>query len=106
MQYAFLNFLCAALVPVLGSDVTAGAAGNVHCRLVAVSALRAFPDEFAVFVFDYLNFAGVTTFLAAVALGVEFSVHDVFVDVLEKCHYSRNIVFHVRNFYIADCSTW
>ena len=36
MQHAVLDLLCAALIPELGADITAGAAGNVQLVLVAV----------------------------------------------------------------------
>ena len=52
MQYAVLDLLCAALVPVLGADVAAGSAGYVHFILVGIAALRAFPDQLAVFFGD------------------------------------------------------
>ena len=41
MQHAVADLLGAALVPVLGADVAAGAAGDVHLGLVGVAALRA-----------------------------------------------------------------
>ena len=39
MQHAVADLLGAALVPVLGADVAAGAAGDVHLGLVGVAAL-------------------------------------------------------------------
>ena len=106
MQHALFNFLGSALVPVLGSDIAAGSAGYVHGGLVGVAALRAFPDELSVVVFYNLDFAGVAALLAAVRFCVELGVHDVFVDVLQNCHNSRNVVFHVWNFNIAYGSAW
>ena len=48
MQHAVADFLRPALVPVLGADVAAGSARNVHLRLVGVAALRADPDQLSV----------------------------------------------------------
>ena len=45
MQHAVLDFGGTALVPELGTDVTAGAAGNVQLALVAVMAVRALPHQ-------------------------------------------------------------
>ena len=50
MQNALFDFLRSALIPELGSDIAAGTSGNIHLILVAVSAVRAFPDELAVLV--------------------------------------------------------
>lgn len=36
------------LIPVLRSDVAAGATSDIHLVLVTVVAMRAFPNEFAV----------------------------------------------------------
>ena len=101
MKYSLFDFLGAALVPVLCANVAACSAGYVHCGLVFVAAVRTLPDELVVAVGYDLDFACVTTFLAAVTLGVELGVHDVLVDVFEKCHDGRNVVFHVWNLNIA-----
>ena len=101
MQDSFFYFLGAALVPVLGANVTAGAAGNVHGALVAVAAVVAFPDQLSFAVAYDVYFACVAAFLAVVALGVEFCIHDVVVDVLEQGHYGRYVAFHVGHFHVA-----
>ena len=44
MQHAVLDLLRAALIPELGADITAGAAGDVQLVLVAVAALGALPQ--------------------------------------------------------------
>ena len=91
MKYALLNFLGAPLVPVLGADVAACTASNVHCCLVCISAVRALPDKFLVHIFFDFDFTGVAAFLAEVALCIEFGIHYVVVDVLEQSHYGRLI---------------
>ena len=48
VQHAVADLLGSALVPVLGADVAARPARDVHLRLVGVAALRAGPDELAV----------------------------------------------------------
>ena len=45
MQHAVLDLLGAALIPELGADITAGAAGNVQLVLVPVAALGALPHQ-------------------------------------------------------------
>ena len=105
MQDSFFDFLCATLIPVLRSDVSAGSAGYIHRCLVFVAAVRTLPYELVVAVGHNLYFTSVTAFLAAVRFCVELSVHDVLVDVFEKRHYGRNIIFHVRNFNIAYSSS-
>ena len=56
MQHSILDLGGAALIPELGADVAAGAAGNVHLVLIRVAAVRAAPDELAV-VLDDLDLA-------------------------------------------------
>ena len=51
MQYAVLNFCGTALVPELGADVAAGAAGNVQLVLVTVVVLGERPNQLAVLSF-------------------------------------------------------
>ena len=46
MQHAVLDLLGAALIPELGADITAGAAGNVQLVLVAVAALGVFNSAY------------------------------------------------------------
>ena len=65
MQHSFLNLLRPALVPELRADISARTSCNVHLVLVGVSALRAYPDELAVFFF-YLNLTVVTADLTVV----------------------------------------
>ena len=45
------DLLGSALVPKLGADITAGAAGYVHLALIPVAALGAGPDQLAVGIF-------------------------------------------------------
>ena len=52
MQHAVLDLLRAALIPELGADIAAGAAGNVQLVLVAVAALGALPHQLAVILHD------------------------------------------------------
>ena len=104
MQNALLDFLCTALVPELGSDITAGTAGNIHCVLIGISAARAFPDQLFVFIFNDLDLSVITAFLAVVALGIELCVHDRILDMLHDCKDCRNVVLHVRNLNIGNCT--
>ena len=101
MQHAVLDLLGAALVPELGADVAAGAAGNVELVLVTVMAVRAFPHQLAV-ILDDLDLAVVAAHLAVVALGVELGVHDVLVDELHDADDGREVILHVGHFDIAD----
>ena len=100
MKYALLNFLGAPLVPVLGADVAACTASNVHCCLVCISAVRALPDKFLVHIFFDFDFTGVAAFLTEVALCIEFGIHYVVINKLHNFQNCWNIVLHIRNFYI------
>ena len=69
MQDPVPDFLGSALVPILGADITAGAAGHVHFALVPVAALGAGPDQLAVVLLD-LDLAVIAAVLALVSFGV------------------------------------
>ena len=51
MQHSILDLGGAALIPELGADVAAGAAGDIQLVLVAVVALGALPHQLAVLSF-------------------------------------------------------
>ena len=101
MQHTVANFLRAALVPELGADIAAGAAGHIQLALVTVAALGAFPHQLAV-VLDDLDLAVVAAALAVVGLGVQLGVHDVVVDELQHAHDRLEVVLHIGDFHIAD----
>ena len=103
MKDSVLDFLRSALIPVLRTDVTAGTAGNVHFCLVAVFTARALPNEFPVFFHD-LDFTVETAYLAVIALGVQFRVHDIFIDELHDGKHRRQVVLHIGNFHVRDCT--
>ena len=102
MQHALADLLGAALVPELGADVAAGAAGDAHTGLIAVSADRALPDQLAGIVLDDHDLTVIAAALTVVALGVELGVHNVVVDIFHHSQNSGNVVLHVGNLYIAD----
>ena len=101
MQHAVLDLLGAALVPELGADVAAGAAGHVQLALVTVAALGALPHQLAVVLHD-VDLAVVAADLAVVALGVQLGVHDVVVDELHHLDDRLQVVLHVGHLHVAD----
>lgn len=60
MKHTLFDLLCSALIPELCTDITAGASCDVHLALIAVSAVRTFPNELVVFVASDLNFTVVS----------------------------------------------
>lgn len=95
VRNAVANFFGATLVPELGANVAAGTTSNVKIFLVAVAAMRALPHQFAI-IFHDLDLAVEATFLAVVALGVQFRVHDVVVNVLNHTNNGLQVVLHIR----------
>ena len=89
------------MVPELRADVTTCSAGYIHLVLVAVVTVGAFPYKFAV-AFDDLNFSVVATYLTVVTFGVQFSVHNMVVDILHDAENGGKVVLHVGYFNIAD----
>lgn len=102
MQNSLFDLLRAALVPVLCADVAAGATGHVHGFLVVVAAVRAFPDQLVVLVFNNLNLAGVAAFLAVVGFGVQLGVEDCVVDVTHQRDDRIEVVVHIGHFHVGN----
>ena len=48
MKHSLLNLLSSALVPILCADIATGTSCNVHLCLIAIAAMRTFPNELAV----------------------------------------------------------
>ena len=105
MQHPVPDFLRPSLVPVLGADIPAGTTGDIHLALVLVAAVRAVPDELAVFL-DNLDLAVVAADLAVVAFGVQLGVEDRVLDVLQHGEDGRNVVLHVGDLDVTDGSAW
>ena len=101
MQHSILDLGGAALIPELGADVAAGAAGDIQLVLVAVVTLRALPNQLAVLLHD-LDLAIVAADLAVVTLSVQLGVHDVLIDELHDLDDGLEVVLHVGHLHIAD----
>ena len=96
VKYSFLYLLSTSLIPELRSDISAGAACNVHLILIPVMTLRALPDKLAVIRY-YLYFSVIAAYLTIVTLCVELCVHDVVVDKFHYLNHCVKVVLHVRN---------
>ena len=104
MQNAIPNFLRPPLVPELTTNVAAGSPRHVHFGLIHVTALRAAPHEFSIFLHDF-NLAVPAAALAVVALGVQLGIDDIIVDELDYPQHRFQVVLHVGNLDVADGST-
>ena len=105
MQYTLFNFLSSALIPELRADVSAGAARDIHFVLIGVSAVRTFPNEFSVGVLFNFDLAVISADVAEVALCIKLRIHYMIIDKFHYRNYSVNIVLHIRNFNIRNCSS-
>ena len=105
MKDSVLYLLGSALIPVLSTDVSAGAASNVHLGLVAVLAVGAFPNVLAVLVRDDFYLSVVAAYLAVVALGIELCVHYVIINKFHNAENCIKVVLHIGNFNVGDCAT-
>ena len=54
MQHTVSDFLCTTLVPELSTNITACSAGHIHFGLVTITTLRTFPDQFAIFLNNFI----------------------------------------------------
>ena len=104
MQHSVINLLSAALIPILAADISAGAAYQIHGTLITVMAAGALPDELVIILYDpYLT--GEAALLAVIASGVHFRIHDVIIEITDHGDDGRDVVLHIRDLHIADCST-
>ena len=104
MQDSVLNFLGSALIPVLGTDVAAGTAGNVHLALVGIAALRTYPNQLAI-IFLNLNFTVIAALLAEVGFGIQLCVHNVLINELHQLQHGINVLLHIGHFHIGNSAT-
>ena len=102
MQHTFLNLLSSSLVPELGPDVTAGPPGHTHGILVMIFAIWAFPNQFAALICHDLHFPIITASAAVIAFRIQLRIHNILINMLHYRKYRRNVIFHIRNFHIAD----
>ena len=104
MKHSLLNLLSSALVPILCADIATGTSCNVHLCLIAIAAMRTFPNELAVIVIRDLDLTVKAANLAIVALGIELGVHNVVVDEFHNSEHSVDIVLHIGNLDVRDCA--
>ena len=104
MQDSVLDLLGSALIPILGTDVAAGTAGNIHLALVGIAALGADPNQLAVILLD-TDFAVIAAALAVVRLGVQLRIHDVVIDILHQLQNRIDVLLHIGYFHVADGAT-
>ena len=101
VEHPGLDLLGLANIPEVLTQVTAGAAGDVHLAVVLVAAAGALP---LVLVVD-LDLPVIAAHLAVVALGVELGVLDVVVDVAHHILQGLQVVAHIGHLHVGDGAT-
>ena len=96
---SLINIVCT-------TKVSTNSSNDNHFVFVSITTIWAFPNKLTVSVINSFDFSFISTNITMIALCIELCVHNVFVDALHNSKYTRNILLHVRNFYVADCSTW
>ena len=84
MDITVSDFFCTSSTPILASNITAGATGDIHGVLISVAAIGAFPDKF-VALLHYLDVTTVPTLLAVVRFCIQLSIEDVVIVLLSRC---------------------
>ena len=105
MQHSVFDFLGSSLVPELCSDISASSSCHRHFILILISAIRTFPDQFPRFVFLDQNLAAISAAFTIITLCIQLCIHNIIVNELHNGKHCRNIILHIRNFHVADCST-
>jgi len=101
VHHPILDLSGASLIPELRSKVTAGAAAYIQCPLIAVAAVRAFPDQLAVLLGD-LYLTVIATGLTVIGFSVQFRIQDRFIDMPHQRQHRRDVVLQIRYFHIGD----
>ena len=73
MKHSLFDFLRSSLIPELRADVTASTACHIHLILIMISAIWAFPNQFAIFLYN-LNFTGISAYLTEITFGIQFCI--------------------------------
>ena len=102
MKNSVLDLLRSSLIPILRSDITAGTARDVHPRLIAVLAIRAFPNKLSVLILRDLYLTVITANLAIIALCIQLGIHNIVVDELHNAEHRIDIVLHIRHLNVGD----
>ena len=102
MLHTVTYLLRPSLIPELRSDIPAGTTCNGHLGLITISAIRAFPDQFSAVIRYDSDLAVIAAAFSVIALGVQFRIHDVIVDMLHDRKDCRDILLHVRYFHVTD----
>ena len=105
MNVTIANFSRAAIIPEVRTNISTRTSCDVHLMLICVATVWTLPNQLMIFIFNNLNLTTVTTHLAIIALRVQFSVHDIVVDVLDYFEYCINIILKICSLNITDAST-
>lgn len=102
MLHTVTYLLRPSLIPELRPDIPTGTTRNGHLGLVAIAAVRAFPDQLSAVICYDSDFTVIAATFTVIALGVQFCIHNVIVDMLHDRKDCRNILLHVRHFHVTD----
>ena len=103
MHHPILDLSRPALVPELRAEVAAGAAADIQRPLIAVAAVRTFPDQLAVLLGD-LYFTVIAAGLTVIRFGVQLCIQDCFIYMPHQRKHRRDVVLQIRYFHIGNRS--
>ena len=101
MHYAVSDFGCTSLIPILAAKVSTSSTADLHFGLIAVVAVRAFPEKLSVF-FDDFDFVVPTADFAIVRFSVHFGIHDSLMNIFDYFNDDFKVMREVGNFDVAD----
>ncbi len=98
MQNSGSHFLGLAGIPEVLSKITAGSSGDIHFRMVFISALRTFP--FTVGIYD--NLTVISAYMTIIGFCIKFRILNIFIYITDNFCKRIQIVPHVRYLNIGD----
>ena len=92
MHDPVLDFLGTSLIPELCANVAAGSASYRHFTLVSVPAVWALPYQFSRTILYDFNLPIISAVLTIVTLGIQFRIHNVFINKFHHRQDRRNVI--------------
>ena len=100
MKDSGFDFFCFSYIPEVFAKLTAGTSCDIHFLLIFVVALWTFPFKIIV---DG-DFAIVAADLAVIGFCIEFRILDIVIDEFYNLLQSFEVISHIWNFNIGNCS--
>jgi hypothetical protein len=104
VNVSIFNLSSSSLIKILGSDVATSSSSDIHLRLISVATVRTLPDKLTRLIFYDHDLTIPAALLTVVRLDIEFSIHNVIVDILDYSKSCFDVIIEISTFYITNCT--